>query len=65
MELGKKTDLEKKLDHLLGLLEEQEAASFRQSCQAPQMVYRDLIINVILGSCVGYFIMRVLDHHFR
>lgn len=57
--------LEKKLDRLISLLEEREILDYRQSYSANRSIHRDLILNTILAGSFGYFIMRVLDHHFR
>jgi len=56
--------LEQKIERLIGLLEEQELAHLRQNSRVSPL-HRELILNVILASCVGYFIMRILDCHFR
>lgn len=57
--------LERKLDRLISLLEEREILDYRQSFLANRFIPRDLILNTILAGALGYFIIRVLDHHFR
>ncbi len=57
--------LQQKIDRLIFLLEEQEAANYHQAALQSRIVHRELILNTILASAVGYFIMRILDHHFR
>lgn len=56
---------ERKMDRLINLLEEREFNNYRESFYANRFIHRELILNTILASAVGYFIMRVLDHHFR
>jgi len=57
--------LKQKIDRLIFLLEEQEIANYHQVASQNRIVHRELILNTILASAVGYFIMRILDHHFR
>lgn len=47
-----------KIDRILALLEKQELC-------AKQSQLRDILINTILASVVGYFIFRILDAHLR
>ena len=56
---------ERKMDRLISLLEEREFNNYRENFYANRFIHRELILNTILASAVGYFIMRVLDHHFR
>lgn len=55
------TTLETKIDRLTALLEEQESRSLKIR---PNFV-REMVLNTILASMVGYFMMRILDCYFR
>lgn len=57
--------LERKIDRLTTLLEEQEMSNYRQACLNNRHMLRDLVINTVLASVVGYFMFRVMDLHFR
>lgn len=57
------SDLEKKIDHLILLLEEQSVAPGGK-CQKPKQMIIDLITNTVLASMLGYFMFRIMDHHF-
>lgn len=57
--------LEQKIDRLTLLLEEQEMAKYRQSCMTNRNMLRELLLNTILASVMGYFMFRVMDLHFR
>lgn len=57
--------LEKKIDHLIRLLEEKEVDSYAERSAANQKMVQELILNTVLASVVGYFMFRILDHHFR
>lgn len=61
------TNLEKKLDRLISLLEEQELVNYHQQCKqhSGKNLFREVILNTILASVVGYFMFRILDAHFR
>jgi hypothetical protein len=56
-------ELEKKIDRLIRLLEDQEMASYRQGCTANKKMAQELILNTILASTVGYLMFRILDIH--
>lgn len=58
-------DLKQKIDKLIFLLEGQEMATYQQNSSQTKLIHCELILNTILASAVGYFIMRILDHHFR
>jgi len=57
--------LEKKVDRLIQLLEDQEMSSYQKGCSANRKMATELILNTILASTVGYFIFRILDIHLR
>ncbi len=57
--------LEKKVDRLIRLLEDKEAASYNQQSVANQRMIQELVLNTVLASAVGYFMFRILDYHFR
>ena len=59
------SDLETKVDRLIRLLEEKELNSYAQHSHANQNMVQELILNTVLASVVGYFMFRILDHHFR
>lgn len=59
------TGLEKKIDRLIALLEEKEMSSYRKQCLNHKHLSLELIVNTILASMVGYFMFRIMDHHFR
>ena len=59
------SELEQKVDRLIVLLEEQEMAGYRQACLNNKNMLRELVINTVLASIVGYFMFRILDLHFR
>jgi len=59
------TSLERKVDRLITLLEEKEMASYSKQCRDHQHLTLEMITNTVLGSMVGYFLFRVMDHHFR
>ena len=58
-------DLKQKIDKLIFLLENQEMANYQSTASQSSTIHRELILNTVLASAVGYFIMRILDHHFR
>ena len=58
-------NLETKIDRLIRLLEEKELNSYAQQSSANQNMVQELILNTVLASVVGYFMFRILDHHFR
>tara|TARA_Y100001935_G_scaffold40619_1_gene32674 strand:- start:172 stop:366 length:195 start_codon:yes stop_codon:yes gene_type:complete len=58
-------DLEKKVDRLIRLLEDQELATYHSQCGGGHKIVRELVLNTVLASAVGYFMFRILDHHFR
>ena len=51
-----------KIDRLIILMEEHANQHLRHSSFS---LTRDLITNTILASIVGYFMFRILDHHFK
>jgi len=55
---------ENKIDKLIDLLEDHNLINLRQRCQHKNLV-RELVLNTILASVVGYFMFRIMDHHFR
>jgi len=56
--------LEAKVDYLICLLQEWHNASTRHSLAASNAsMARDLIVSTFLGSIVGYFMFKILDHH--
>jgi len=56
------TALAPKIDRLIFLLEEHEARALRQ----PQWsLSRELVVNTVLASVIGYFMFRILDHYFK
>jgi len=57
--------LEQKIDRLISLLEEQELASYRKTCNSNKNIGLNLATNTILASMVGYFLFRIMDAHFR
>jgi hypothetical protein len=57
--------LERKIDRLVAHLEESELARYSQSCTNHKHLVRELVINSLLASVVGYFVFRILDHHLR
>lgn len=59
------SELEKKIDRLTQLLADQELAAYQASCTGNRNMARDLILNTVLASVVGYFMFRILDIHFR
>lgn len=59
------SELEQKVDRLIRLLEDQEMASYQASCLTNKKMIQELVLNTILASVVGYFMFRIMDHHFR
>jgi len=59
------SELEKKVDRLTQLLADQELASYRASCSGNKTMVKELVLNTILASIVGYFMFRIMDVHFR
>jgi hypothetical protein len=60
------SELEKKVDRLTRLLEDQELAAYHASSSGgSRKMVQELVINTILASVVGYFMFRILDIHFR
>ena len=60
------SELEKKVDRLTRLLEDQELAAYHASCSGgSRRMVQELVLNTILASIVGYFMFRILDVHFR
>jgi len=59
------SSLEQKIDRLIILLEEQEMASYRKTCNNNKNIGLDLTTNTVLASMVGYFLFRIMDTHFR
>lgn len=57
--------LELKLSRLIALLEEQEFQHYRQACFGNKNMLREMVINTVLASVMGYFMFRILDLHFR
>lgn len=57
--------LEQKLDRLTALLIQHEENTVRAHCAQTKHVVRDLVVHTVLASIVGYFMFRILDHHFR
>jgi len=57
--------LEEKVDRLTALLVQHEENTVSANCTQGKHVVRDLIVHTVLASVVGYFMFRILDHHFR
>jgi hypothetical protein len=58
-------NLEKKLDRLIRLLEDQELNAYTKQCAVNKNMVKELVLNTVLASAVGYFMFRIFDHHFR
>ena len=58
-------NLEKKLDRLIRLLEDQEMNAYRAQSVVNGKMLQELVLNTVLASALGYFMFRIFDHHFR
>lgn len=57
--------LEEKIDKVLRLMEEQDLASLcNNRSPSVQSMAKDLVLNTVLASAVGYFMFRIMDAHF-
>lgn len=57
--------LEEKVDRLTALLIQHEENSVHAIRAPGNYVVRELVVHTVLASVVGYFMFRILDHHFR
>lgn len=60
------TDIDQKLDRLIRLLEDQESGLMHRHCAHSDFkMIREIVLNSVLASAVGYFMFRIMDYHFR
>jgi hypothetical protein len=55
------SNLEAKLDRIISLIEPKDAPLVRP---CSKRLFRDMLLQTVLASVTGYFMFRILDHHF-
>lgn len=55
---------DQKLEKIINMLEEQEVAQLHRNSIDNRTMVRDLILNTVLASTVGFFIFKILNLHF-